>query len=225
MKKHMSIGFIWLLIMAFTALPGAARAAADSEDGINTIRRSYDWYLNQYDTGEDARINCGPACAVMAAKWYDADFQGTVRQARESIPDLAGKWWYYRDIRSYLSQDGIDMTYALSFTINDAIKTLDEGKMMIVNIHSRDISYRNDETAIGRFYTGEFGHFIILKGYRQADGVSYFEVYDPYTMNSYDADGLPMGKDRLYPADEVETSVCGWGDAEYIIINPPKQLK
>jgi len=193
--------------------------ASGRYNGIGDIERNYDWYLNQHGTGDDEWINCGPACALMAALWFNEGFEATVQETRDSIPGLEGKWWFYRDIRSFLSQNGIDITYSFAFSLDDAKKALKEGRIIIVNIHTRDIAYRNDITTIGRFYTGEFGHFIILKGYRVLDGSEYFEVYDPYTINDFFADGSPMGKNRLYPADEVIKSVRDWGDAEYIVIN------
>ena len=208
-----------LLVCLLITLPLKAGA-----EGIplNGNERRYDWYVSQYGTGPDALINCGPACAVMAAKWYDEAFGGTVQEARDSNPALKGKWWYYRHIQSYLIQNGTDVSHAYHALQSDFKRILDENKIIIANIHSRDITYRDDETDIGRFYEGCFGHFIILKGYREADGTDYFEVYDPYTLESFYADGSPKGRDRIFPADEVIGSVRDWGDGEYLIVNPPR---
>ena len=211
-----------------TSEPAPAPAAPEPptpEPPITTalvsVNRDYDWYLNQQGSGPDEDINCGPACAVMAALWYDGNFPITVEEARNSIPEVLREWWYYKHIKSFLRSNNIDITYMYSFSADAARSYIDKNSIMIVNLHMKDITYGRGDDRIGRFYGKTYGHFIILKGYVTIDGVDYFEVYDPYTMNSYYTDGSPKGKDRLYRADEVEKTVRDWGDGEYIVINPP----
>jgi len=185
-----------------------------------SIEQIYDWYLNQSGSGEDSYINCGPAVAVMAAKWYNRNFSGTIKQARDSIPGTRNEWWYYKHIVEYLRSVNVSFTYTYSYSSVNAMKWLDEGKIIIANTRMSDITFRNDSTRIGRFYSYNGGHFIILKGYYKIDGINYFEVYDPFTMNEYYSDGTPKGKDRLYLMSEVTASVISWGDGEAIVINP-----
>ncbi len=47
--------------------------------------REYDWFIDQGNTGEHSNSNCGPASVVMAMKWRDEDFEGTVEEAREKF--------------------------------------------------------------------------------------------------------------------------------------------
>ena len=209
---------IWL-----TLIDGKATVTSPEIEPIfiNTEKDKYfDWYINQLYTGEDAFINCGPAVAVMAARWHNPDFTGTVEEARNSQPDTRGKWWFYRNIRIYLEANNIDITYLSSFTINKAIEHLDKGRIIIANIKCGDISFRNDETQIGRYYQYDSGHFIILKGYTEIDDIKYFIVYDPFTIYDYRSDGTPKGKDRLFNASEVSRSIRSWGDSMYIVIYP-----
>ena len=196
----------------------------DTDNNYNSyntgIERDYDWYINQIGSGADEYINCGPACAVMAAKWSDRNFNETVLDARNSFPDVLNQWWFYRHIRDYLEYNDVSITYSYSFNLNDAISYLDNGRIIIANIRAGDISYGDDNSGTGRFYSYDEGHFIILKGYYTIDGNTYFEVYDPFTINEYYGDGSPKGRDRLYPANEVVSSVSSWGDGEYIVVNP-----
>jgi len=216
-NRILSIACVFIFLLAIIHTPSLG----------SDINRDDDcWYLNQLYSGNDANINCGPAVAVMAAKWFDSNFTGTIRQARGSQPDSRGEGWFYRNICTYLEANDVNITYSYSFTTSKAIELLNENRIIITGILTSDIAFRNDETQIGRYYYIEYGsgHFIILKGYSIIDDVGYFEVYDPYTGYHYYSDGSPMGKDRLYPADEIEKSVRGWWDSEYIVVNPPSNI-
>ncbi|MCL1940891.1 MAG: C39 family peptidase [Synergistaceae bacterium] len=164
----------------------------------------------------------------MAVKWFHENFNGTIQRARNTQPvngnnRINSKWWYYEDINYYLEKNKVDFEYTDTFTINDAKKRLDENKIMIVCIRMGAVTFKNDDSRIGRFYRNRSGHFIIIKGYCTIDGREYFEVYDPNTKNNnLYPDGSPKGKGRLYSVKEVSRSVTRWGNGRFITVNPPK---
>ena len=193
-------------------------------DVVFSIERDFDWYINQLGTGADEYINCGPASVVMAALWFfNGDFWVSVEEARDSVPEIQGQHWFYHDIAGFLQDHDVDFTFAYPVNLEYMISWLDEGRIIIVNIRAGDISRGNRESGIGRFYSFPGGHFVILKGFYIIDDVEYFEVYDPFTMHDFYDDSYPMGKNRLYNAEEVARSVDSWGDSVVIIVNNPGQ--
>ena len=186
--------------------------------------RNFDWYINQLGTGVDEYINCGPASAVMAALWYShGEFAVSVEETRNSIPAILNQHWFYTDIAAFLHYYGVDITIANLVTPKYLISWLNEGRILIVNIRAGDISHGDRDSGIGRFYSFNGGHFVILKGFYVVDNVGYFQVYDPFTMFDFYDDGYPMGKDRLFRVDEVASSVDSWGGGQVIIVNNPGQ--
>jgi len=193
-------------------------------DIVYYINRDFDWYINQLGTGTDEYINCGPASAVMAALWYFyGDFHVSVEETRNTVPEILNQHWFYRDIVAFLQDHNVDITISFYATLENMINWLNEGRIIIANIRAGDISHGDRGSGIGRFYSFNGGHFVILKGFYVVDDVLYFEVYDPLTMNDFYDDGYPMGKNRLYRADEVAWSVDSWGEGQAIIINNPGQ--
>jgi hypothetical protein len=87
---------------------------------------------------------------------------------------------------------------------------------------------------VGRYsgYTG--GHWIILKGFGEIDGESYFIVYDPavflkksssfYSGDWFDTPSLAKGWDRWYKASEVLTGFNNNGSNGIIIPHEPGYL-
>jgi len=192
-----------------------------------SIDRDFNWYLTQMDSGEDEFINCGPAVATMATLWYFQYIDFTIEDARNSIPERLNQWWFHRDIASVLYDAGVSFDWTDAFTLYDALVWLREGRIMTALIDATDITFRLDETRIGRFYSydydGILGHFIIIRGYYIVDGNLYFVVYDPWTIGYYCADGWPLGRGRLFCAFEVTYSIMGWGQGWVIIVNNPGQ--
>lgn len=182
-----------------------------------SLNRDYNWYIDQRHTGLASESNCGPSCTIMAARWYDKDFPKTVEEARLTFRENGG-WWYIQNIYSFLVNNKIPAF------INDTVSPvvikdyLDNGSILIVNIHTRHISYNsNDEQRTGKFYQDNTGHFIIIKGYRVVDGQTYYEVYDPNTWDMYYRDGTQKGRDRYYLANRVLHSMTQW-EKRYIVI-------
>jgi hypothetical protein len=184
-----------------------------------SLNRDYDWYVDQYEYRLGYLYNDGPACAVMAAKWADAEFAISLRDAREAYRNngrgYAGRW-RFDDISSLLHAYEIPCQNDYDISLSNMKEHLDNGNILIVYISTWYISYNNIEAQrTGKYYSSFNGrsvnptsirasarHFIILKGYRIVDGKTYFEVYDPFGAWLY-ADGTPKGQDRYYLADEV----------------------
>ncbi|MDR0914486.1 MAG: C39 family peptidase [Oscillospiraceae bacterium] len=181
--------------------------------------RSYEWYIDQWNTGYASGNNCGPSCAVMAAKWFDEDFQKTVEDARDTFPNDGG-WWYINNIYDFLTDNDIPCALKSNISLSSIKSEIKDGNILIFNINTEDIPYNyEEEQHTGKPYIGDFGHFIIVKGYRVVDDTTFFEVYDPYGFDAKYSDGTLKCKDRYYLADEVINSASGWCP-EYLAILP-----
>jgi hypothetical protein len=184
-----------------------------------SLNRDYDWYIDQYEELLGHQYNDGPACAVMAAKWADADFPLSLTDARGT--NMGNRFgyigrWSFEDIHDYLIANDIPCRFDYDISLPNMKDHLDNGNIMIVYITTWSISLNSNEgQRTGKYYMSLTGrtfnptaimagsrHFIILKGYRIVDDKTYFEVYDPFGAWRYD-DGTPKGQDRYYLASEV----------------------
>lgn len=191
--------------------------------GINktkhvSLNRDYDWYIDQSYTGYASSNNCGPSCAVMAARWSYKDFPKSVEEARDTAPNDGG-WWFISNIYDFLSNNEIPCQVNQNISESDALSYLDNGKILIVCINTKDITFNfESEQRTGKYYNRDTGHFIVLKGYMIVDGKTYFEVYDPLHSDGTYFDGTPKGKDRYYLTSEIVYSSLNWWP-EYIVIS------
>jgi hypothetical protein len=180
--------------------------------------RSYDWYIDQYNTGTYKDNNCGPTSCTMAAKWYRQSFSRTVEDARAMYRPEGG-WWYTGDMTNYLTVNNIPNHYVTLGNSADATSqvlksSIDAGNIAILCL---DMYYIRKEanTAyhIDKFYntsaTG-WGHFIVVKGYKQIDDKLYFEVYDPNSYNTKYKDLTLKGKDRYYRNTDIYSATSIW---------------
>jgi hypothetical protein len=219
-----SILVLFLLILAGcgpapepTALEILGLGREESE--YVSLNRDYDWYIDQYELQLGYLYNDGPACAIMVAKWVDADFSLSLTDAREQYRSNSLGYigrWRFDDIYSFLHANDIPCQFDNDISLSTIKEHLDNGNILIVYISTWSISLNNNEVQrTGKYYTSFTGrtfnptaimagsrHFIILKGYRVVDGKTYFEVYDPFGAWRY-ADGTPKGQDRYYLASEV----------------------
>jgi hypothetical protein len=181
--------------------------------------RDYEWYIDQFDTGIYGSKNCGPACCIMAAKWYNKDFSETVEQAREYC-DLGGSGWPYPTIQNYLKQIEIPFSIVKFVDVSKMKVDITEGRILLVPLNMKYISAAlKPEDRVNK-YGSASTHYIIIKGYRVVDGKTYFEVYDPVSMGSTFQNGTPRGKDRYFLADEVNMAITKYIDS-YIAISAP----
>ena len=169
----------------------------------DTIERDYDWYINQNDTGEYWNVNCGPAAAVMAAKWYDRNIQTTVEEARERFIKSDKHGWSLKTMRDFLDSENVPYEAYAGIKYEDMMKHLDRGNIMILAV---DMQYINQYSWTNVDYIA--GHYFIVKGRRNIDGKEYFQVHDP-----------AFAYDCLYPCNEVlEASEKFYSGLGYCIV-------
>jgi len=187
--------------------------------------RDYEWYLDQANTGTYSNVNCGPTSTTMAAKWSDPSFSNTPEDARAAYrPD--GGWWYTSDIGNYLTDHSIPHLYIAlagnaSGTQQVISSNLNDDKILILCL---DMYYIRDGTAnewrIDKFYTtgsSGWGHFIVVKGYRNVDGEVFFEVYDPNCYGMKYNDETFKGKNRYYRDEDIYDATSIWWNYAIVI--------
>nr|MDE7074463.1 hypothetical protein [Odoribacter sp.] len=195
-----------------------------------------DFYRQQQHTGEYSDVNCGPACAVMAALFIDPSYSGTIEEARQERPrnPKGGTSWYDNMISGYLYDHGI-RTYWWEFVtdkwdVNHAIEQccteLDWGAIAIccLDIYKvKEQVFQDKGYHTNKYYhtnNQESGHFLIVKGYCIVNGEIWFEVHDPWGLDMSYEDGSPMGANRYYRAIEVFTSALDWNN-RWVLFVPP----
>lgn len=185
-----------------------------------SLDKPYEWYIDQGSTGQFSNVNCGPSSVAMAANWYDSSFRVTAKKARSEFRPQGGWWYINTDIVPYLDKHGI-VEKSVYFSSKDAlIDALDNGHIAIVCLDMNKISKQTGAGShLGTFYTTskDWGHFFVVKGYVKTDKVTYFEVYDPYSLGQVFTDHSPKGKDRYYDADEVQRSSLQWAGNMIVI--------
>ena len=186
--------------------------------------RSYTWYIDQMTTGFDSGENCGPSCVTMACKWADSTFTKTAHDARTKYVPQGG-WWYTSDIDSYLYNNNI--THAIINLGNNADETkqllkrqIDLKQIAILCIDMNAIRQsQGGYFHVDKFYptTPGWGHFFIVKGYKEVDNETFFEVYDPYSFGDINVDGSLKGRDRYYRYEDVFAAANIWWQYAFII--------
>lgn len=210
----------WHIIVTnndYTARYGMGNFLTDWWSNNGTDPKGY--YLEQQHTGPYSDVNCGPACATMAMKWRNPAYAGSVEDTRNSAVHSEidnGTWWYPRDIYNFLYRNNVD-AYYWDFTgatydgfIREICSLLENNNLCIVCLNNGNISEQtatNKEYHTGRYYTGGSGHFILIKGYRVVNGVTWFEVHDPWGLDLKYSDGTYYGANRYYLGSEVATSI------------------
>ncbi len=190
-----------------------------------SLNKSWDFYVDQYQTGFYAVNNCGPAVVAMASKWVDSSFVQSVSELRASIrPD--GSLWSTSDIMQSLKTQSIHADIVYLGQIENVIrKEIDAGSILILCLDMYDIKQNTNRIEKrGKFYTNTsrgYGHFILVKGYQIVDDKFYLEVYDPNSGGKvYSLNQEPRGKDRYYAAKEVQLATENWWN--YAIVVSPK---
>jgi hypothetical protein len=186
--------------------------------------RSYDWYLDQANTGSYSGINCGPTSVTMALKWADSLFNKTPEDARNYYPGSTDLWGS-ASLREYIKDNGflfkVTPLGADAESTRDSLKKqLDQGHILIILLTMGSIRYMSGpypDNRTDRFYTETFNHFIVVKGYKEVDDEFYFEVYDPYNYAAFNMDRTPKGKDRYYRYEDVYTGCLNMDNDATII--------
>lgn len=188
------------------------------------------FYMQQQHTGANSDDNCGPACSAMALKWAYPDSRYSVEDARNETPYSeidGGIWWYPRDVYNFLNNHGVQAYYwdfwdsTFDYYVKTIRERLDEGNLAISCLKMSNISQQtaaSKEYRTHKYYPGSNGHFLLIKGYRVVNGVTWFEVHDPWGLDLKYSDGTPYGSNRYYLANEVATSI---NHNSWTVIVPP----
>ena len=173
----------------------------------------YEWYIDQGRTGPHSSVNCGPSSATMAIKWVDETFTKTTEDARNAMRPEGG-WCYTSDLIKYMNDNQIDSYLIQLKHINNINQALDKGDVVILCL---DMYYirREQQPAyhVDRFYAAnspDWGHFLVVKGYKVVDNVRFYEVYDPYSFGISYSDGTIKGKDRYYREADLDKATQVW---------------
>jgi len=190
---------------------------------VTAEARHYDWYMDQYNTGQFSSINCGPTSVTMAMKWADESFDKTPKDARNTYLPTGG-WWYTSDIINYLNLYNFNnYTFSVNGSPNLIKQEIDNGKILILCIDASKLAYNsNSYQHTDSFYQNVTGHFVVVKGYTEINDILYFEIYDPYSMEQeYPSSDQEKGKNRYWRWDsELSDAISSWWD--YAIVVTPK---
>ena len=191
-----------------------------SAEKSNNGQKEGGFYQQQQHTGTYTSNNCGPAVATMAATWSDPTFSKSIEDARNAIlkGQDGGINWYPSDVSSYLQSNSIPVeTVQLPSTslsqsqIREQFEArvrgyVDEEKLVVLCLNISFITYsakQDPEFHVNKYYDAQFGHFILVKGYKVMDGRTYFEVHDPWGLDLKYSDGTYKGANRYYLSDEL----------------------
>ncbi len=180
----------------------------------------YSWYWDQITSGTYSAVNCGPTVVTMAIKWADQSFTKAPADARMTYRP-AGGWWFTNDIIKYLNDYEIN-NYTVALTNMDVVREeLDNGNIAILCLDMYYVKASHvQKYHYNKFYATnapDWGHFIIIKGYKEVDGTLYFEAYDPNSWGSKYADGELKGKDRYYTSADLNIATNVWWDYTVIV--------
>ncbi len=190
------------------------------QTGYAHLDHAYEWYIDQADTGTYANNNCGPSSVTMAIKWHTQAFARTAADARNTYLRDGG-WWYTSDIINYLNLYSVANTTSLFTGTNQLTGILNQGDLVILCISTAYLT--PDYTAehrVGRFYSFAGGHFLVVKGWRVANGGLFFEVYDPNNWHAAYADRTPKGRNRHLAANDLASAIANWWN--YLIVVHPQ---
>ncbi len=181
---------------------------------------SYDWYIDQGNSGTYSLLNCGPTSVTMAITWVNKDFPMTPLDARNTYRSNGG-WWYTDDIINYLNRFSINNQVITLTNINLLKSKIDNGNIIILCLDMFYVDYQSDNTYhANKFYeasTQGWGHFIVIKGYVEVDSQTFFEAYDPYSFGRIYDDGSIKGKDRYYKASNLDLATNNWWDYAIVV--------
>ncbi len=193
--------------------------------GINLIKSvsnntNYNWYYDQANSGAYSSINCGPTAVAMAIRWIN-NFTSSSPIAARNTYRSGGGWWQTSDIINYLNDNNVSNS-SISLASIDILKDkIDNGKIVILCLDMFYVQYQtNDTYHHSKFSSTDspaWGHFIVVKGYKEVDNQTFFETYDPYSYDKRYADNSLKGKDRYYKAADLDLATNNWWDYAIVI--------
>ncbi|EHL0041996.1 hypothetical protein G8B08_06605 [Enterococcus faecalis] len=157
--------------------------------------KDYNWYFDHQDTGGQLLVNA----AVMAEHWYHPGSTKTVGEAEKSQPVK----WDSSALAFYMFRNKVPFHYYREPTLEFMKNEIDEGRIFITYVETSELFYNpTPDSTWGRFYEETGRNNIIVKGYKYINNRLYFETYDPLSGGRKHKNGEPLGKDRLYDAEE-----------------------
>ena len=190
-----------------------------------SLNRTFDFYWDQKGTGTYSGINCGPTVTTMAAKWADSTYSLVPLDARNTIRSSGG-WWYTNDIVNYLRLHNVNPQTIKLTDIKTNIKNcIDRNYLVILCLDMFYVQINlDDNQQTNKFYETNnqgWGHFILVKGYREVDGEFYLETYDPFSWDkTFFLNKELKGKNRYYLAKFIKEATDIWWP--YAIVVPRK---
>ena len=161
------------------------------------VNRNYEWFVDQNQTGPYSHENCGPSVTSMILKWFSEANSVTAETLRSWIRPNGG-WWFTDDIESVMDSYQVPYDRKNFNDISQLIESLNKDRIILVCLDGYYLS--DDYTSVGS------GHFVIIKGYVNQNGVISFETYNPDSR-----------KDYYYPADKVFKACQEWWPYYYEI--------
>ncbi|MGZ3945861.1 MAG: hypothetical protein ACXVJB_13030 [Mucilaginibacter sp.] len=192
-----------------------------------SLNKSYDFYFDQFDGSPSQAVNCGPTVTTMAIKWADSTFTGKPVDARNLIPE-GGGWWFTSDIQNYLSRNGIRSNIDTLADVAALVKnSIDNNNLVILCLDMFSVPFNGVQFEhVQKFYQTSgpgWGHFLLVKGYKQTTTNFFLEIYDPYSDGQYYSlitTGQMKGKDRYYVGSDIQQATAVWWP--YAIVLAPK---
>jgi hypothetical protein len=180
----------------------------------------YEWYFDQANTGSASLVNCGPTSVTMAVKWASPSFTGTPQDARNMFPNDGG-WWFTSDIINYLNNKSI-ANWTVQLANMDVVKAeIDAGNIVVLCL---DMFYVSEGTSedyrLDKFYDTDgkgWGHFIVVKGYKEVDDKLFYEVFDPYSFGKKYTDQTLKGRNRYYRSEDLDKATGIWWDYAIVV--------
>jgi len=182
-----------------------------------SLNKSYDFYFDQFDGSPSQAVNCGPTVTTMAIKWADSTFTGKPADARVVIPE-GGGWWFTNDVQNYLSRNGIKSTIDTLADVAALVKnSIDNNNLVILCLDMYSVPFNGLQFQhVQKFYPTNgpgWGHFLLVKGYKQTTTNFFLEIYDPYSDGQYYSlitNGQIKGKDRYYIGSDIRHATAVW---------------
>lgn len=163
------------------------------------IERPYDWFSDQNQSGNFSQDNCGPAVTSMILKWYNqANTLSAEDLRKETLPN--GGWWSTKDIEKYMNTFQIPYQQKPFNNTAQIINELKNNRIVLVSV---------DGFYFSEYYeNAQSGHFMLIKGYTNQNGIIRFETYNP-----------DSGKNYYYFADNIKAAADQWWQYYYAIGN------
>ena len=190
-----------------------------------SLNKDYNFYFDQFDGSQWELVNCGPTVSTIAIKWADSTFTRKPLDARNTYEPNGG-WWSTRNVTDYLTTNGINFATDTISNLDSLVQTnINANKTLILCLDMFYVSYNNiPYQHLNKFYptaAAGWGHFILVKGYKQMSGGFYLEVYDPYSQGMQYYPSIiahePAGEDRYYLDSDIKKATDVWNPYAYIV--------